>query len=268
MPTTSEDGDSTARQANSQSTIQARVSSGLVSWTGPLLLTVGRSALILASQAAVALIYMLHRNPSPWLSAGRWWTVYGTLADVGCLALLWKFTRAEGTRLRDLIGPIRWRRGRDVWTGLGILLLIFPLLIVGGMLSNLLVFGRISALPGPAGAVHYTLPLWGIIYSLSVWWIIWTPTEQMTYQGYVLPRLCALTGRSWVALVVVGFWWSLQHSFLPFVPNWRIVIWRFVMIVPGVIGTMLIYLRTRRLAPFIVAQWPMDIIVAVMSTGS
>jgi hypothetical protein len=268
MPTTSEDGDSTARQANSQSTIRARVSSGLVSWTGPLLLTVGRSALILASQAAVALIFMLHRNQSPWLSAGRWWTVYGTLADAGCLALLWKFTRAEGTNLRDLIGPIRWRHGRDVWTGLGILLLIFPLFIVGGMLSNLLVFGRMSASPGPAGAVHYTLPLWGMIYSLSVWWIIWTPTEQMTYQGYVLPRLCALTGRSWVALVVVGFWWSLQHSFLPFVPDWRIVIWRFVMIVPGVICTMLIYLRTRRLAPFIVAQWPMDIVVAVMSTGS
>jgi hypothetical protein len=268
MPNTSNAGDSTALRANSQSDTGERFSSGLNPWTGPLLLTVGRSALILAAQALVALIFLYLRDPSPWLSAGRWWTVYGTLADAGCLALLWKFTRAEGKNLRDLVGPIRWRRGRDVWTGLGILLLIFPLLIVGGMLSNLLVFGKMSALPGPAGAVHHAFPLWGMIYSLSVWWIIWTPTEQMTYQGYALPRLRALTGHSWVALVVVGFWWSLQHSFLPFVPDWRIVIWRFVMIVPGVTATMLIYLRTRRLAPFIVAQWPMDIVVAVMSTGS
>jgi hypothetical protein len=90
----------------------ARVSSGLISWTGPLLLTVGRGALILISQAAAELIFMLHRDPSPWLSAGRWWTVYGTLADAGCLALRWRFTQAEGANLRDLIGPIRGYRAR------------------------------------------------------------------------------------------------------------------------------------------------------------
>lgn len=128
-------------------------------------------------------------------------------------------------------------------------------------------FGKTSAAPGAAGAVPYALPLWGVIYSLSVWWIIWTPTEQMTYQGFALPRLRALTGRPWAALILVGFWWSLQHSFLPFVPSWRIVAWRFIMVVPGVTLTMLLYLRTRRLAPFIVAQWFMDIVVAVMSTG-
>lgn len=253
---------------NSQSAAGARVPSRALSWTGPLLLTVGRSVMLLAAQAVVALIFLLQRDPSPWFSAGRWWTVYGTLADVGCLALLWKFTRAEGTKLRDLVGPIRRRHARDLWTGLGILLLIFPLFIVGGMLSNLLVFGRMSASPGTAGAVGHALPLWGVIYSLSVWWIIWTPTEQMTYQGFALPRLCALTGRPWAALVIVGFWWALQHSFLPFVPDWRIIIWRFVMVVPAVACTMLIYLRTRRLAPFIVAQWPMDIVVAFMSTVS
>lgn len=245
----------------------AGVSSGRISWTGPLLLTVGRSALILASQAIAALLFLLHGDRSPWLSAGRWWTVYGTLADAGCLALLWRFARQEGLRLRDLVGPVRWRHGRDLWTGLGLFLLIFPLFIVGGMLSNLIVFGRLSAAPGPAGAAAQAFPLWGVIYSLSVWWIIWTPTEQMTYQGYAMPRLCALTHRRWPALVLIGFFWSLQHSFLPFVPDWRIVVWRFVMVVPGVACTMLIYLRLRRLAPMIVAQWPADIVVALMSTG-
>jgi hypothetical protein len=242
--------------------------SGRITWTRPLLLTVSRSLLILAAQTLTAVVFVLQGNRTPWLAASRWWTVYGTLVDVGCLALLWKFTRAEGTTLYGLIGPIRWRRGRDLWTGLGLLLLIFPLFVVGGALSNLIVYGNMSAGPNPTGAVHSAFPLWGTIYSLSLWWIIWSPTEEMTYQGYALPRLRALSGRSWVALLLVGFWWSLQHSFLPFIPEWRYVIWRFVMVVPGVIATMLLYLRMRRLAPFIVAQWPADLLVAWMTTRS
>jgi len=82
-----------------------------------------------------------------------------------------------------------------------------------------------------------------------------------------MPRLLALTRRPWVALALIGFWWSFQHSLLPFVPDWRIAVWRFIMVVPGVICTMLIYRRIGRLAPMIVAQWPADILVALMSTG-
>jgi len=170
-------------------------------------------------------------------------------------------------RLRDLAGSIRWRRGSDLRTGLGLFFLIFPLFVVGGMLSNLVVFGKMSAAPGPAGAAAHALPLWGIVYSLSAWWLIWTPTEQLTYQGFAMPRLLALTRRPWVALALIGFWWSFQHSLLPFVPDWRIAVWRFIMVVPGVICTMLIYRRIGRLAPMIVAQWPADILVALMSTG-
>ena len=41
----------------------------------------------------------------------------------------------------------------------------------------------------------------------------------MTYQAYVLPRIQALSGRAWIAVVVVSFWWALQHSFLPFIAD-------------------------------------------------
>jgi hypothetical protein len=35
--------------------------------------------------------------------------------------------------------------------------------------------------------------------------------------------------------------------------------WRFLAFVPGVTAFMLIYLKTRRLPPLIMAHWPMDI---------
>jgi hypothetical protein len=272
MPVAHESTQAASAHANSPSAILARASAGRIPWAGPLLLIIGRSVFLIAAQALVALLFLLRRDPAPWGSAGQWWTVYGNLADLGCLALLWRYTRAEGVSLRSLLGPSHWRHGFDVWFGLGLCILIFPLIVVGGMIANWLVFGTFIASTAPAAgaaaAARHIFPLWRTIYSVSIWWIIWTPTEQLTYQGFALPRLQALTRRTWVAFVLVGFFWSLQHSFLPFVPQWRYVVLRFVMVVPGLIVTMLIYLRTRRLAPMIIAQWPMDILVAFMTTTS
>ena len=254
-----------AMLANSQSQILARVAQRTISWTGPLLLVVGRSALMFVAQGLVAGILALQGSPTPWLSAGAWWTIYGTLIDVGCLMLMWTFTRQEGITLRNLIGPIRWRRGQDLIVGLGLFLLVFPLFVGGGVLSGLAFYGtaQVNVYPGILGG--RVLPPWAIIYSLSLWWLVWSPTEEMTYQAYVLPRIQALSGRAWIAVVVVSFWWALQHSFLPFIADLRLVLWRFVAFVHGVVAFTLIYRRTRRLAPLILAHWLMDITAVVMT---
>jgi membrane protease YdiL (CAAX protease family) len=137
--------------------------------------------------------------------------------------------------------------------------------VLGGLLAARLVYGvsQPDVFPGILGG--RVLPLWAVIYSFSLWWMIWSPTEEMTYAGYSLPRAQALSGRTWVAVVLVGFWWAIQHSFLPFIPEWRNVVWRFLAFLPGVVVLLFIYLRTRRLAPLIVAHWSMDIIATVMT---
>jgi membrane protease YdiL (CAAX protease family) len=250
---------------NSQSQVQARVEQGTITWTGPLLVVVGRSALMFVAQGLVAAILALQGSRTPWLSAGTWWTIYGTIVDLGCLLLMWHFLRREGITLRNLIGPVRWRYGRDLFVGIGFFLLVFPLFVGGGLLSAVMFYGtaQVTAYPGILGG--RVLPIWAVIYSLSLWWIIWSPTEEMTYQAYVLPRFQALSGRAWIAVVVVSFWWTAQHCFLPFIPDLRLALWRFFAFLPGVIALALIYLRTRRLAPLILAHWLMDISAAVMT---
>ena len=252
-----------ASPANSGPAIDRRIALGRVTWTGPLLLATGRSGLILVAQAVAAGVFALRGHPAPWRAAAPWWTVYGTLVDLGCLAFMWRFTRAEGITIRDLIVAIRPRR--DILTGLGYYCLVFPFFVGGGLLSTKLVYGGMPAEVPSGLLMERVLPVWGVVYSLSVWWMIWSPTEEMTYQAYALPRIQSLSGRTWVALVVVGFWWALQHSLLPFLPDWRSVVWRFLAFVPGVTAFMLIYLKTRRLPPLIVAHWPMDIVGALMT---
>jgi hypothetical protein len=229
------------------------VASGRISWTGPLLLVGARSVLLITLQALIALILLAAHRPAPWRTAGDWWNIYGTLVDVGCLIGLRYFTRREGIRLRDLLGQVRLRRGRDVFLGLGFYLLAFPFFMYASYGMQLL--------------LYRSLPLWATVYSLTLWWMIWSPTEEATYQAYVLPRLQALTGRTWLALVIVGFCWAAQHCFLPFVPDWRFLLFRFLGFLPGVFMLMLLYLRTRRLAPLIIAHWPMDIVATVITAA-
>lgn len=251
---------------NTLAQLRTRVAQGRLSYLGPLVLVMGRSALMLLAQGLFAIIFFLRGVEHPWLAAAPWWTVYGTLIDIGCLTLMWRFTSAEGIRLRDLIGPIKLRHAHDFFLGLGILLVVFPLFVGGGLLSSRLVYGayQVNVFPGIlAGRV---LPLWATVYSCSLWWMIWSVTEEMTYAGYVLPRIQALSGRTWMAIVLVGFWWSVQHSFLPFIPEWRNFVWRSLAFVPGTVAFSLIYLRTRRLTPLIFAHWAMDIVGNVMTT--
>ncbi len=250
---------------NSTEDIGKRVDLGQITWAGPVTLVVARTFLLLLCQALLAWFFASRGNPSPWRAAAPWWSIYGTAVDLGCLALIAWFKRAEGIGFRDLIGTIRLRRGRDVLTGLGYYLIIFPCFVLGSMLSSLIVYGSIGP-HIPPGLLHdRALPMWAFVYTLSAWWMIWSPTEETTYQAYALPRFEALTGRSWVAIAIVGFWWALQHSALPLIADWRYVVWRFGAFVPGVLVSILIYRRTRRLAPMIVAHWPMDIAAAIFT---
>jgi hypothetical protein len=256
---------SSAVPLNARSEIQKRIDAGRIPWIGPLLLVSARSVLWLTFQCLLGLIFAALHRSSPFAAAGQWWIVYGTLSDGCCLFGMKYFTRREGIRLRDLIGPIRMRRGYDIFFGLGLLVLSYPLFYLGGRLGAWLVYGSISKVPMEFILQRHTLPLWATVYSLTVWWIIQSATEEMTYQGYALPRLEALTGRSWAAMAIVGFGWAAQHFMIPFVPDWHYVAYRFLMFLPLLLFMMPVYLRIRRLSPMIIAHWPMDIGAAIMT---
>jgi membrane protease YdiL (CAAX protease family) len=244
--------------------VETSIKPSRISPLRPLLFLPARTALMLLAQGLVALILLRRGSSRPWLDAAPWWTVYGTIVDIGCLTLMWKLTRMEGSSLRALFGTAPLFTIRDLFFGITAFVCVFPFFVAGGMLSAYWIYGatRVDAFPGLLS--HRVLPLWAVIYSRSLWWMIWSPTEEMTYNGYCLSRLQSST-RAWIAVLLVGFWWAIQHSFLPFIPDWRSFLWRFLAFVPGVIALMLIYLRTRRLSLLILAHWPMDIVATIMT---
>ena len=265
-PTPSEDPLSPApSEPNSIAALFERTRLGHLGWAGPWIVLVGRSVLIVAAQAITACVLWTGSHSWSWNAAAKWWTIYGTLVDIGCLALMAAYTRKEGIRLRDLIGRVRLRWGRDVFLGIGLCVLVFPFFILGAASATRIVYGGGSP-PSFAGlADARVLPLWGILYSFSLWWLIWSPTEEMTYRGYALPRFEVLCRNRWVGIGLVSFWWTLQHSFLPFIVDWKLVLWRFLAFLPGVFLLTLPSLKIRRLGPFVFAHWPMDILAVFMT---
>jgi len=259
------DSQAALSEQNSLALIRERVITGKLSLAGPLLLVAIRSVLLIVAQACVALLLLARHRAAPWRAAADWWTVYGTAADLGCLVLLRYFTRREGIRFRDLFGTVRLRSGRDLWLGLGFFLMVFPVFVASGWLARKWFFASPADLNRSLVHLH-AAPLWAALYGLLIWWVLWSPTEEATYQGYCLPRFEALTGRTWAGMLIVGFWWAAQHCALPFIPDWRYLAYRFVAFFPGVICLMLLYLRTRRLTPLIIAHWPMDIAAAIVHT--
>lgn len=222
-------------------------------------LLLARSGLCFLAQTGAAAVFWAQGAQDPWLTAVPYWNVFGTLADVGCLLLLRHFLKPEGLSVWDLVRGSPAPMWRDLLIGVGLFLAVFPTAIMGfTILANLAVYGALQPDLGSGLLIERQLPAWAALYSLVVWWVIWAPTESAFYNGYLFPRLEAATGRTWLAVLGVGFFWALQHVFFPLLLDWRYVAWRFLQFLG--IGLLMPWLfsRMRRLRPLIVTHWLMD----------
>ena len=179
-------------EQNSPPRILERIQSGRIGWAGPLIVTAARTGLILFLQVVVATAFLIRGDPAPWRAQAPWWTVYATLVDIGCLLLLWRQTKQEGIRFIDLFGIERSRLGREALWGLLYLVALFPVLAGGTKLASWLVYGTkqlVPAMLAPGLLSDRQLPHWAVVYSLSVFWLVWSPTEEVIYQAYCAARL-------------------------------------------------------------------------------
>jgi membrane protease YdiL (CAAX protease family) len=238
---------------NSREALVRRRDAGTLAWRGPASMLFARTACAVGAQAVVAAVFALRSSPTPWHDSEPWLPVYGTLIDAGCLVLLWRFTRREGIRLFDLIGFERTRLARDVLLGVALIPACLVFILGGVYAAGWLLYGTLT--PPYLGE---PLPLPAALYGFLVWPFIWGLTEQMTYNGYLVPRLQVLSRHTSAAIVVVAFVWSLQHAFMPLTFDAKFMAFRLLSPVPESIFVTLLYLRLRRLVPLALSHALMD----------
>ena len=238
---------------NSSEALVRRLDAGTLTWRGPVLMLFARAACAVGAQALVAGIFALQSSPTPWHDAEPWLPVYGTLIDAGCLALLWRLTRREGIRLFDLLGFERPRFGRDVGLGFALIPVSLVFIFGGTFAAGWLLYGTLAPpyLFGP-------LPWPAALYGVLVFPFIWGLTEQMTYNGYLVPRFQVLGRSTSLAIVAVAFVWSLQHAFMPLTFDAKYMAFRLLSSVPYSVFLTMLYLRLRRLIPLAIAHALLD----------
>jgi uncharacterized protein len=239
--------------ANSHETLLHRREVGTLTWRGPALMLFARPVLAVGAQAVVAAVFALRGSATPWHDAEPWLPVYGTLIDIGCLALLWHLTRREGIGLFDLVGFQRARLIRDASLGLALIPISLVFIFGGTYVAGWLVYGA----PAPPYFLG-GLPLPAAVYGVLVWPFVWGLTEQMTYNGYLLSRFRVLFRRTGVAIAVVAFVWSLQHAFMPLTFDAKFMAYRLLASPLLAVFDTLVYLRLRRLVPLALAHALMD----------
>lgn len=238
---------------NDDEALRRRLDAGTLTWRGPALMLFARSACAVAAQVLVAAIFALRSSPTPWHDSEPWLPVYGTLIDAGCLGLLWQFTGREGIRLFDLVGFNRAHLVRDVLLGFALIPVGLAFILGGVYATGWLVYGTLA--PPYLFAV---LPLPAAVYGVLVFPFVWGLTEQMTYNGYLMPRFRLLFGSTSRAVACVAFAWSFQHVVMPLTFDAKFMIFRLLSPVPFSVFQTLLYLRLRRLVPFAIAHAMLD----------
>src|SRR5918911_2853413 len=223
---------------NSHEALLRRREAGTLQWRCPALMLFARAAFGVGAQAIVAAVFVLLRaSPTPWHDAEPWLPVYGTLIDAGCLTLLLRLTRREGIGLFDLVGFKRARLVHDALLGFALIPVSLVLIFAGTYAAGWLVYGAPSQ-PYLLGG----LPLPAALYGVLVFPFIWGLTEQMTYNGYLLPRFQVLSRTTSVAIAVVAFAWSMQHVFMPLTFDAKFMAFRLLASVPFSVFQTLLYL--------------------------
>lgn len=238
---------------NSAEALEARARAGVLSWRLVVVVCFARLGLSVAAQAVSAAVLHAQGVERPFEAAAAWFTVHGTLVDLGSLALLAWCLRREGLSVTDLFRAAprpRW------WAVLGQAVVALLLMGAAGAGMAALLGLVLLGTPFPPPPVS-SLPTWAGLYSTLVWPLLWGFVEQATYDGYAAPRVAALSRSRW-ALAVVWLGFAAQHLALPLRFDATFLALRVVPSFAVGVVMVALYLRTRQLLPLALAHWAVD----------
>ena len=216
--------------------------------TIPFLLPI-RCILFLAAFFLLSVISKL-----PYTAISKWWTTIAIVCNILTIAILYLFSRRKGLTYKKLIN---YEKGK---TKVVTAILIAVLTVVVGMgglyLAGLICYG---AFPYLDKTMVEPIPLWLAIIVLLLLPLSTTLAEDGLYLGYAINLS---TSNKWVNVSFAAFFYALQHSFIPFLPDGIFVLYRFLSFLPLTIMICFWYKKTRNPLPFMIGHFILNIATA------
>ena len=185
----------------------------------------------------------------------KWWTSIAIGCNAVTLAILYIFCRRRGLTYKKLIN---YEKGK---TKISAAVLIVVLTVVVGMcglyLAGLICYG---AFPYLDITMVEPIPLWLAIIVLLLLPLSTTLAEDGLYLGYAIN---SSTSNQWVNVSLAAFFYALQHSFIPFLPDGLFILYRFLSFLPLTIMICFWYRKNRNPLPFMIGHFILNIATAV-----
>lgn len=245
-----------------------RARTGALTWTWPIVMCGARLPILFGCFLVSLLIAHAAGQANPvGFAEGLTRFDLPIVADVICLALLWRLMRREGARLRDLFCWSRQRLIRDLAIGIGLFMVCYLAL---GAIVAVIAIATVSGSAAQQSQAMQSLLSGAAINPLGMGWQIGVSvliipissgiTEELVYRAYALPRLTALTGKPWLAIALTTLGFTVQHLAYG-LTSWQAALSGMAGVaVAGLLFGVIYFLTRQRLTALIFLHWQFDVV--------
>lgn len=190
-----------------------------------------QSLLLLPSRLILFLIFQLFIALflSSFEQSAKYWILSATLTNVlSIIALIYVF-KLNGHRFPDLFSFDKTSWKKDILIFSGITLVCIPVVFLPNYFLSIWLWGD-SAIPYNMLFKPIPLPL---VYVLLILFPVTIAFGELaTYFGFVMPVLKEQLEKKWLAVLFPVLFLSAQHCTLPFIPDFKFLLYRLLMYFP------------------------------------
>lgn len=213
----------------------------------PSILLPFRSAIFILSGLLLTIILKSSLN-----DLSRWWTVIVLFCNAATILLLLLVCRQKGISYGKFVN---YEKGKTKFGDIFIVTFVMLVVGMGGMqFAGLLVYSEIPHFPI---AMMQPLPMWIAIANILVLPLTTALAEDGLYLG-VLNQ----TDSKFV-LISSAFFYALQHSFIPLLPDPRFIAYRFLSFLPLTVIMCVWYSKSKNPLPFMVGHFIINLATVV-----
>ena len=188
------------------------------------------------------------------------WSVVASLVNLVTILLLFALTRKDGGYGK----LIRYEKGKATVKQILCMILLITVVGMGGMyLAGFLCYGVI---PYAAPMMIAPIPLWLAIANVLVLPVTTALAEDGLYLGCGVNQIAGRHG----AVLVPAFFFALQHSFIPTLPDVRYIIYRFLSFLPLTIILCRHYQKHQNPLPVLIGHAFIDVatVAQILATSA
>ena len=195
--------------------------------------------------ASVLLYTILSRS---FHEISRWWTITVTVGNIATLLVLWLICRRQGTTFARFIN---YEKGKTRGKTIIFVVLIMIATGMGGMqLAGIICYGELPYFPV---MMIQAIPLWIAVTIIFLLPLTTTLAEDGVYLGVINQD------NSKSMVVFSALFYAIQHSFIPFLPDIRFVLYRFLSFLPLAVIMCFWYRKNRNPLPFMVGHFVLNL---------